>query len=587
MKKDFSKILTGIAIVSFVLLVFTLLSLFVIPPKGVNAVFVLQFWKVSILSLLASLLCFAIFKYVSKKTHSYEKSFERWEIKDLAVVLIPLTPIVQYVFSNQDILNVSNSFSLVAFFAVISLVFCLIIPIVFSIFAEKILLQISGAGFLYIMFSMASFSASKHWHEVGDFSYQIMVTAIVLAALSGIFIFLKKQSHYVFIVFFLVNSLSSMLSLNTEDSSDNNLQEEISNYPLFSETKNRDLAKTNDVIFLAYEAYANNETMLKYGINNSAQMDYLQHKGFTLYDDAYSNGPCTHSSISGVFSVGLKPQKQYTNKMYDVSKKHMVGGAAQTLLQSKGYKSLGVFHTDTFFRGLDRKEIKYDYFFPSVIGGETSLLINSILEGEFRHEAGYDKIDYNSYVAKKHQVLSSKNLSPYLLYSHSTVPGHSQNSGRCMPNETKKYFDGIKKANIEMQNDIEIILKSNPNAIIIVAGDHGPYLRKNCAALARMGKSLEISEIDRYDIQDRYGLFLAIKWPDNSSANKYDIKIIQDTFPAIFSYLFDDDTLFDKTRTEQITQYSDFITKGVLVKDGIIVGGKDNGKTLFSSDDNE
>ncbi len=584
MKGNFAKLFTGIAAVSLALLVYTLISLFIIPQEGVNAVFVLQLSKMSSLSLLAVLLCFAVLRYISKKPVHYEKRFERWELKDLAVILIPLTPIVQYVFSNQSILNISDSFSVVAFFILICLVFCVIIPVVFSVFADKNLLQISGAGFLYIIFAMASLSASKHWHETGEFSFQIVVTAIVLIALSVVFVLFKKQFHYIFIVFFLVNSFYSLLSLTTQGSSNTGLQQEISGYPIYSETKNKRLAKNNDVIFLVYEAYANEETMRIYGIDNSAQIDYLAQKGFTIYGNAYSNGPCTNSSISGVFSVGMKPQKRYTNKMNAITQRHIVGGSVQTILQSKGYKSLGIFHTDSFFRGLNRQEIKYDYFFPEVISGENSLLIYSILEGEFRHEAGYYKTHYKSYIEKKRRVLNMKNLPPYILYSHSTVPGHSQNSGRCMPDETKKYSKGIKKANYEMQGDIEAIFKTNPDAIIIVAGDHGPYLRRNCAALSRMKDNLDKKDIDRYDIQDRYGLFLAIRWPNKDIGSKYDIRIIQDIFPAVFSYLFDDESLFDKTRAERITHYPNFFTKGVSVKDGIIIGGKDNNQPLFLKD---
>ena len=38
-------------------------------------------------------------------------------------------------------------------------------------------------------------------------------------------------------------------------------------------------------------------------------------------------------------------------------------------------------------------------------------------------------------------------------------PGHSQNSGVCLKTEKQKYFEGMKKANLQMKNDINVSLK--------------------------------------------------------------------------------------------------------------------------------
>ena len=61
----------------------------------------------------------------------------------------------------------------------------------------------------------------------------------------------------------------------------------------------------------------------------------------------------------------------------------------------------------------------------------------------------------------------------------------------------------MKKANLQMKNDINVLKENNPKSIIVIVGDRSPYLTKNCTAL----KKYKQNKINRLDIQDRYGTF--------------------------------------------------------------------------------
>ena len=115
-----------------------------------------------------------------------------------------------------------------------------------------------------------------------------------------------------------------------------------------------------------------------------------------------------------------------------------------------------------------------------------------------------------------------------------------------------------------MLEDVRLAIANNSDAIIIVAGDHGPYLTKNCYATILKH---EMSEIDRLDIQDRYGSFLAIRWPEDRPDESGDIKILQDIFPSIFAYLYDDRTYLD-FRVDSTTLYT-YAISGAYVKMGL------------------
>ena len=158
---------------------------------------------------------------------------------------------------------------------------------------------------------------------------------------------------------------------------------------------------------------------------------------------------------------------------------------------------------------------------------------------------------------------------------HSFLPGHSQNSGVCLSDETDRFKLRLTNANLEMQQDIKKIIDNDPESIIIVAGDHGPYLTKNCT---RLNEVYEVSEISRLDIQDRFGTFLAIRWPIQDFEKYDDITVLQDLFPAVFAYLFNDER-FLESKFESST-YRSIVT----VRNGIIYGGINDSEPLFVAD---
>ncbi len=71
---------------------------------------------------------------------------------------------------------------------------------------------------------------------------------------------------------------------------------------------------------------------------------------------------------------------------------------------------------------------------------------------------------------------------------HTHLPYHSQNSGVCRPDEIELFGERLAQANIEMKQDLALVLENDPEAIVIVAGDHGPHLTKNC--LSNLGNNI-------------------------------------------------------------------------------------------------
>jgi hypothetical protein len=369
--------------------------------------------------------------------------------------------------------------------------------------------------------------------------------------------------HVAIAVYFAANSI---VQLNARDSTQYSSSVDQDDNKLVALIGAREPVVAPSIYLLVYDSYVASETMSAYGIDNRVQEQYLEGLGFKIYPHTYSLGALSIASMSRVLNCSVS---FYGNPRRGVSG----DGVVQNLLEESGYKTYGVFPTDYFFRGIVPS---YDYSFPGY-ASSASLLIEAILEGEFRFDIDFDEVSREEYLQEKESVLSEVSEEPRLIYTHSRSPGHSQGSGVCLPNQVELYGDALVRANLEMRNDIEMIVENDPKAIVIVAGDHGPYLTKNCIGT---DDAYDMSEISRLDIQDRLGTFLAIRWPSENFEEYDDITVLQDLFPAVFAYMFADPGLL-ASRVEPTILDTKAIS-GANVVDGVIAGGIHAGQSLFA-----
>jgi hypothetical protein len=310
--------------------------------------------------------------------------------------------------------------------------------------------------------------------------------------------------------------------------------------------------------------------MSLFEIDNRDQIHYLNLNGFTLYPHTYSVGANTINSMSSVLEVA-------TSWTGGVRKAVSGQGNVQNQFKRLGYQTYGIFASDFMFRGT---KSYYDVTIPDEDAPIDNLLVIAVLIGEFRFNLGFEDQDHVQFLVKKQETLSSIGSDPSFVYMHTNLPGHSQISGKCLPNERELYIERLGKANQEMRDDIQLITERDPNAIVIIASDHGPYLTKNCVGT---GNSYDISEINRLDIQDRFGTMLAIRWPDGIDKPYEQITVLQDIFPAVFAVIFRDESILDiKIPPVMISSSA---VSGVVVKNGIIIGGMDDGEPLFLSEE--
>ena len=558
--------------------------------EGVNFVFAERLWKLGLLLLVGVyLIYFVIIKFKKDDRFTFKYSNEKLLVRDFLLLLLPLTPVVQYILNNQGILHPLDSLFVLVFFVLFSGLYIFVIPLLLGIVGSTRTLMILGLAFVVTVTSMAMLSLFFSWFASGNFWIQVMFFGGVFLVTWLLYNLKNKWIlHLTIAAVFVTNSatlLTTQLLSYGGGADEPSLP--VSENRLLSFVEGGTPAITPNIYLLVYDAYVANETMLAYGIDNRSQEDYLREQGFKLYPHTYSIGADTIESMSKVLNV--------SNENYGNSRRVVSGdGIVQNIFRYLDYKTYGIFSSDFMFRG---NASRYDFTIPENITPSYIQLCSAILTGEFRFDISFNEQPHIQFVETKQRILKGVSGDKVFIYTHSDLPNHSQNSGSCLPDEINLYRARLESANIEMRQDIKTIIDNDPGAIVIIAGDHGPYLTKNCA---RTTGVYDVSEISRMDIQDRNGAFLAIKWPTEDFARYDDIAVLQDLFPAIFAYLYSDESILESkidpvipfsnlqglfpAIIEPVIQFSNTIS-GASVDNGIIQGGINDGEALFLSDE--
>ena len=542
-------------------------------PSSINSVFAFIVFKISLPFAVFFVIGFIIWKIAARRmAFTLEKNFEKFSISDFVLILIPMTPIAQYILSNQESLTILNSLVIFILFAILITLLGIVIPVLLSRIASKNLLITAAMSLLSTLIIMAYVSASRGWDRKGDIGIQLLVMLIFIIVLSLRKLIPSKITVLAVAAFFAANTISGVFSKKPSEETG----ETSSKFQVSTLLQNKEIKRKNDVLLIIFESYSDYETLKHYGYDNADQIKYLKDSGFKVYNGIYSLGAPTEQSLSKLFNID---REVYRHKRYLAG-----GGAVQSLLRKQGYKIYSIYHSSWYLRGLPISQIESDYCFPQPQGVmDSKVLVKAVLMGEFTDTVSFEDVKYESFLEEKNKVIANNSGHPVMLYSHSCYPGHGPSGSWTTEEDRSKdrleYLGGIESANKEMRLNVEKMIKNNSDAIVIFAGDHGPFMTKSGYGLNNGRGNYKASDLDRYDIQDRFGMFLSIRWPEKK-AEQYDIKILQDVFPAVLSYLYDDDSLFDTLRIKRVTK-ENHRTLGVYVEDGIIHGGKDDGQKLF------
>jgi hypothetical protein len=477
----------------------------------------------------------------------------------LAWLLVPLT---NYLVRNPDFFSVQTGF--------VFLLVLLLIPLAFSIALRRLEVRLwcgeiavpLGISFFYVFYYWPAATAALRMPVELSIVPHLLTLTVASVFLVALYAKARKWFVPVGVLVWTVSAAGAALENAGEG-------------PLRSDTKPAEQEKRflvslepkPDIYFLVYDAYARSELLAQFDLDNRDQEAFLKGEGFTLYDRIYSIAPGSLSSIAGVLNIS--PEAGIM-----AEQRELVGGQSRVhkFLTRNGYEThyaLSPYMTmdapllgDHHYPGRDKKK---------TYGALT--LLTGIAIGEFKFDLIYDlDFSYDEFVKAKREMLSRDTKRPKFLYAHSPQPNHSQNSGVCLPDETDRYASRLEVSNAEMRKDVSAILDRDRDSIIIIAGDHGPYLSGDCFLLEGYARD----QITALHLSDRYGTFLAIRWPSSIEQKHDDIRILQDVFVSIVATLAEEPRLLrDRVRPETAGPFHQ------AIRNGIVTIGPDKGSRIY------
>lgn len=251
---------------------------------------------------------------------------------------------------------------------------------------------------------------------------------------------------------------------------------------------------------------------------------------FRVYDNTYSISQVSLTSMSSTYNIS--PVLTSPEVVWQAN-----GGSAAgfEVFRKNGYKveSIQQSFMTSAYQNFD-VNLPPRGFLIVEKGDFLYFLIKAIFLGEFQFE---DLIKASGDLTPYKKQLFAQGPNKRMVVVHNYYPGHSQLSGACLPNQKETYESKFSMARDMLREDVALIDQHDPGAIIIVMGDHGPYLTGDCTSLANS----DPKSVTELEVFDRFSTLVAIRWPDAARAAKYDadLRINQDILPTVFAYLYD------------------------------------------------
>ncbi|MFC2028667.1 hypothetical protein ACFLTX_01945, partial [Chloroflexota bacterium] len=342
-----SRILIPLLVLAAYCASFAYLSETYLSVVGVSFVFSSILLQACIyLAAVAYLIVFVHSKVINKKGFSYQTKQEKATLSDLVLLLLPMTPVVQYVISNQDILSAADSVYVLTYFLIFCGITIYIIPLLLGVISSTWTLMLMGTAFSFMITSMAAISQQFSWYEEGEFPIQLLIFAGILLISWFLYQHNKKKILHLFILLiFMANNLPLLFSQDENTAVETMPLSEVGN-SLLAMVGSRKPTSTPNIYLLVYDSYVSAETMSAYGINNQPQEHYLNSMGFELYPKTYSVGTATIDTMSRVLNA--------STEFYGEKRRAISGdGIVQKVLGDLNYETYGLFPSDYSFRGYD------------------------------------------------------------------------------------------------------------------------------------------------------------------------------------------------------------------------------------------
>jgi hypothetical protein len=280
--------------------------------------------------------------------------------------------------------------------------------------------------------------------------------------------------------------------------------------------------KTPNVYYIQPDGYVNFSELKKghYNIDNRAFEKFLDRNGFVSYLDFRSNYSNTMSSNSSIFTM----KHHYYNLGEDGQSKIEASSIITSknivldVFKKNGYKTHFLTEVSYFF--LNRPKLGYD-----VCNFDRSE-IPFFYKGFKERKSIIPSLEkYLEEDKDRHKFFFLEILAPWHIKSN------GQNSAG-QEGEKKIWRKSLDESNQILKEAIGLILKNDPNALIIIMADHGGFVGLDFT------KQLMKKSKDRNTLYSAFSSILSVHWPyGDVPVFDSDFKSAVNVFRILFSYL--------------------------------------------------
>lgn len=281
-----------------------------------------------------------------------------------------------------------------------------------------------------------------------------------------------------------------------------------------------------NIYFILADGYGSLAYMKEHGVDVSDFTEYLSEAKFRLYEDTYSNYQPTTSAMPAILNMEHHyyslTEEGVNFSEVNTAARVIIGGNnyVSHILRDNGY-SIQYIHGGTY---LLLQGCSADVCFPKIDGmAGARIILSHIFETDLL--ADKDRIWATTTNAQLREqavtLMEDATNLPRFQYIHTFKPGHSRVypvGKKCDEKfEFARYVKNVRIVGEYLRNHVDDIIKRDPGAVIMVAGDHGPFISNGCSRYAYIN--------DVSDYRDRAGALIAIRWPKSYDGN-YDERIV-------------------------------------------------------------
>jgi hypothetical protein len=377
-----------------------------------------------------------------------------------------------------------------------------------------------------------------------SYSQNVPIDFICLLAVVLFIINLIYKYKKMLVIFFLCATtyiIFSSVNLNNMGTDD------IHTVTIPKELLKMKMKDTPSIYLFMHDAFPHKDLREELNLDCRELDNLLKKYEFKEYD-VYSLGCATLVSLSSLFTM----EKHNYLKSFSSQKEHMIDIISgdnwiQQLLASNGYfnfvatcnykynfneKANSVYRSfKRKLKGRETGEARY-YLVHAIIYGTMNMIkLDDMIQSTINKEIS---LPWTAGVLELSDFICSYAGDRNKIFAWGCgYPSHSSRSGQNFDMEMEMWFPKYLKSIKQIKEELDSVINQNPNAIIILMSDHGPYL---------FFENEDHRKKEIYTLfRDVYGAFMAIRWPDKEKVSKYDkdFNVTQDLFAIILAYLYD------------------------------------------------